>query len=74
MPAAWCSRGRDGKCVTYTEATHGVDTGIFFHCCQGYFNEIGPFLVDGRDNGAGAISTLVRHAWHAAVGPEAQMG
>lgn len=38
----------------------------FFHCCQGYFNEIGPFvLVNGRDNGA--ISTLIWHAWHAAA-------
>lgn len=40
----------------------------FFHCCQDYFNGIGPFLVDGRDNGAGPISTLGWHAWHAAVG------
>lgn len=39
----------------------------FFHCCQGYFNEIGPFLINGRDNGACTISILVWHAWHAAV-------
>lgn len=30
----------------------------FFHCCQDHFNGTGPFLVDGRDNGAGAMSTL----------------
>ncbi|KAK1896838.1 YjeF N-terminal domain containing protein 3 [Dissostichus eleginoides] len=39
----------------------------FFHCCQGYFNEIGPFLVDEQDNVGGAINTLVWHDWHAAV-------
>lgn len=66
MPAARCSGGREGKSVTHKhpQQKHWY---FFPHCCQGYFNGIGPFLVDGRDNGAGAISTLVWHAWHAAV-------
>lgn len=39
----------------------------FFQCCQGYFNEIGSSLMDGRDNETDAMSTLVWHDWHSTV-------
>lgn len=53
------------------EASRGEDTGIFFHCS--YFNEIGPFLIDTRDRGAGAISTLVWHPRHSEYDGEAEV-
>lgn len=43
----------------------------FFHCS--YFNEIGPFLIDTRDRGAGAISTLVWHPRHSEYDGEAEV-
>lgn len=41
--------------------------GYFFQCCQGYFNEIGSFLMDRRDNETDAMSALAWHDWHATV-------
>lgn len=52
------------------EASRGEDTD-FFHCS--YFNEIGPFLIDTRDRGAGAISTLVWHPRHSEYDGEAEV-
>ena len=49
------------------EASHGEDTGICSTAARVYFNEIGPFPVNKRDNVGGAINTLVWHDWHAAV-------
>lgn len=71
-----CAASKQSRCQREKEesllhvSSHSGDTGIFFphHCCRGYFFRTGLNLVDGGDKRAGAASTLVWPAWHAAAG------